>query len=94
MTVWSALPPVCFCDSLARYQFVAPKYMMSFDDDEEDETNKMFNLLNSSNTHVLRRSLDVLVMFPMLEQAPYARGFVASGIITKMSMFVREYVHP
>ena len=76
------------------YQFVAPKYMMNLqepDDDEDDEANKIFYLMNVSNTHVLRRSLDVLVMFPMLEQAPYARGFIASGIITKLSMFVREY---
>jgi serine/threonine protein kinase len=74
------------------YHLVAPSYLKRFHDrdDLQNEETKFLDLMKDLPT--LRRSLDVLVMLSMLEQAPYARGFISSNLIAYLSKFVHDYM--
>jgi hypothetical protein len=77
------------------YEFAPPhlKKLHDSNDDDHNEETKFIDLMKSSDLPVLTRSLDVLVMLPMLEQAPYARGFISSNLVAILSKFVVDYMY-
>jgi hypothetical protein len=60
-------------------------------DDRRTEETKFLDLLVSDHLPGLRRSLDLLVMLPLLVQAPYAQAFIDSNLVTTLSNFVHTY---
>jgi serine/threonine protein kinase len=75
------------------YNF-APPYLQKMHDSHNDkrtEETKFLDLLVSDHLPGLRRSLDLLVMLPLLIQAPYAQAFVESNLVTQLSNFVHTY---
>ena len=77
------------------YSFAPPylKKLHDSHDDNQNEETKFIDLMKSADLPVLTRSLDVLVMLPMLEQAPHARGFISSNLVAILSKFVVDYMY-
>jgi len=75
------------------YDFAPPylKKLHDSNDEDQNEETKFIDLMKSADLPIIRRSLDVLVMLSMLEQAPYARGFISSNLVAILSKFVVDY---
>jgi serine/threonine protein kinase len=77
------------------YDF-APSYLKKLGeahDGGQTEETRFLDFMKGAGLVNLRRSLDVLVMIPILEQLPYARSFVSANLIALLSKLVAEYMY-
>jgi serine/threonine protein kinase len=77
------------------YDF-APSYLKKLGeahDGGQTEETRFLDFMKGAGLVNLRRSLDVLVMIPMLEQLPYARSFISSNLIALLSKLVAKYMY-
>jgi hypothetical protein len=77
------------------YRF-APAYLKrlgeAHDENNQTEETRFLDFMKGAGLVNLKRSLDVLVMIPMLEQVNHARSFISSNLIALMTKMVNEWL--